>query len=269
MSDKKLETGIHELIDTLKNALQVRAVGLSGGERPLPEPGEGDVDLFVYCTEIPTSSQRAALFLPLNEKLQPLTVGCLEDGHWGQGDRCFIAGVETWLLYFTLAGACAELEDTLAGKHLERLDNYYYPIGRCAMWQTMRALYDPDGLLQAFKTRLKIYPGELAKAMVEHHLAALDDVEDLERAVQRKDVFFYHFAFDLALDHFLQTLFALNKTYFPSRKRSGEYIQRFEFKPVDCERRLQRAIALGGDADRLEEAYAVWQTLVRDLKQFE
>jgi hypothetical protein len=267
MCTNNIETGIDELVGAIKNASWVRAVGLSAGERPFPEPGQGDIDLFVYCSEIPDRSRRVEIISRLCERLDPVAAGSADGGHWGQADCCTIAGVETWILYFTAAEARAELNDILDGKYLWRVDNYYYPLGRCAMWKTIRVLYDPDGFLQAFKNRLKEYPAELAKAVINYHRAGLEDVEDLERAVTRKDVFFYHFALDLALDHFLQILFALNETYFPSRKRSEQYIQGFAIKPDDCEQRLQRVILRGGAANTLGESYAVWQDLVQDLKQ--
>ncbi|HSK86708.1 MAG TPA: DUF4037 domain-containing protein [Anaerolineales bacterium] len=204
--------------------------------------------------------------MSLQKEIEHVETGKLEGGHWGQGDCLLMAGVETWLLYFTVAEACAELEAILAGKYLGRLDSYYYPIGRCAMWRTMRSFYDPDGILKSFKQRLAEYPQSLRMAMIDHHLAALDDVEDLERAVGRRDVFFFHFALDLALDHFLQALFALNREYFPSRKRSEIYLRGFKIKPRDCEQRLQQVVTLGGNADTLEEAYKVWTALAHDLK---
>jgi hypothetical protein len=175
-------------------------------------------------------------------------------------------GVETWLLYFTVAEAHVELEAILHGQYLGRLATYYYPIGRCAMWKAMGVFYDPDGFLQSLKRRLEKYPHELAAAVLNHHLKALDDVEDLERAVHRQDVFFYHFALDLALDHFLQAVFALNKEYFPSRKRSESYVRRFKAKPVECEGRLSQVVALGGNAETLEESYRIWNILVSDLR---
>jgi len=154
----------------------------------------------------------------------------------------------------------------LSGQYLGRLDSYYYPIGRCAMWKAMRIFYDPDGFLQSFQQRLEEYPATLAQPVINHHLDALEDVEDLERAVGRKDVFFYHFALDLALDHFLQALFAMNREYFPSRKRSDIYLRGFKLKPSECEQRLQKVIAFGGNAKTLEESYEVWNSLVHDLK---
>ncbi|HSB01506.1 MAG TPA: DUF4037 domain-containing protein, partial [Anaerolineales bacterium] len=187
-------------------------------------------------------------------------------GHWGQGDCLSVAGIETWLLYFTVAEAYAELEAIRGGNYLGRLDSYYYPMGRCAMWKTMRAFYDPDGILQGFRECLAEYPPALRSAAISHHLQALEDVEDLERAVGRKDVFFFHFALDLALDHFLQALFALNEEYFPSRKRSETYLRGFKIKPSECEQRLRQVVVFGGNAETLEQAYEIWNDLVRDLK---
>jgi SAM-dependent methyltransferase len=261
---KDIETILNKLVTTLTHHHSVRAIGLSGGERPDPEPDEGDIDLFVYCTDIPTRDERREMLASLREA-QPVQIGKLEGGYWGQGDRLSIAGVETWLLYFTLAETRAELEAILAGQYMGRLDSYYYPIGRCAMWKGMRALFDPHDFLASLKKRLHEYPQELALAVIDHHVKALEDVEDLERAVQRKDLLFFHFALDLALDHFLQALFALNRQYFPSRKRSEAYFQDFKLKPAECEERLRQVLTLGGNAETLEQSYEIWDRLVQDL----
>ena len=264
-----VKTIIYELVEAVARHEAVRAIGSSGGARPFPEPGRlaaGDIDLFVYCTEIPAQDRRREALASLGESVRQVAIGRSESGHWGQGDSLLAAGVETWLMYFTLAEARAELEAVLAGQYLGRLDSYYYPIGRCAMWKAMRIFYDPDGVLRSFKARLEVYPEELARAVVAHHAEALGDVEDIERAVQRKDVLFYHFALDLALDHFLQAVFALNKEYFPSRKRSETYLQGFRVKPAGCEQRLRQMVALGGEAETLGRSYDIWRGLVRDLE---
>ncbi len=264
MSD--IETALDKLVHALVGHNSIRAIGSSAGGRPFPEPGAGDIDLFLYCADIPSVKERQGLLAALGVEAKPFEVGKLTGGHWGQGDCLSLAGVETWLLYFTIAEARAELEAVLGGRHLGRLDSYYYPIGRCAMWKAMRVLYDPDGILQSFKGCLAEYPPQLRSAVVRHHLEALDDAEDLERAVGRKDVFFFHFALDLALDHFLQALFALNEEYFPSRKRSEAYLHGFKLKPEECEQRLRQVIVFGGNAETLEQSYELWRSLVQDLK---
>jgi hypothetical protein len=264
MSNNMAST-IQDLVTMLAHHQAVRAIGLSGGERPLPQPGEGDIDIFLYCTDVPAKEERIEMLRSFREA-EHVEIGKLESGHWGQGDCLFIAGVETWLLYFTLTETRAELKAILDGGCLGRMDDYYYPIGRCAMWKEMRALLDPDGFLKSLKECLFEYPQTLALATIDHHMRTLEDVEDLERAVQRRDVFFFHFALDLALDHFLQAVFALNREYFPSRKRSESYLQGFHIKPEECEKRLHRIVAWGGNAETLEQSYEAWNYLVQDLK---
>lgn len=262
-----VETRLHKLVETISQHTLVRAIGLSGRERPFPEGGDGDLDLFVYCTEVPSAGQRQELLMPLQSELEAIEIGKLQGGHWGEGDCLHLAGIETWLLYFTLEDARLELEAVLSGKYPGRLDSYYYPIGRLAMWKMMRVLCDKDDFLDAIKRRIEIYPEKLAHVILNHHLRALADVEDLERAVQRGDIFFYHFALDLALDHFLQALFALNHEYFPSRKRSEDYLRSFKHKPADCEHRLKQVIQLGGQSETLRQSYSGWQVMVQDLTQ--
>ena len=263
----KIEDEVEAFVNVIKTDTSVRAIGLSSGDRPFPKAGAGDIDIFVYCTEIPTGTRRFETMSKFHGDINQISVGCLESVHWGKADRCMIAGVETWFLYFTIEEAQTELEDILNLKYPWRIDNYYYPLGRLAMWRTMRVLYDPDEIINSYKSRLKEYPAHLATAIINQHREALADVEDLERAVQREDILFFHFALDLALDHFLQILFALNQTYFPSRKRSDENIRVFHTKPINCEQRLHRVIALGGESKTMKEAFAEWRDLVRGLME--
>jgi hypothetical protein len=83
---KNIETALNQLVDALAGHKSVRAIGLSGGERPFPEPGEGDIDLFVYCTEILPKDQRGVTLMSLPEGFERVEIGKMESGHWGQGD---------------------------------------------------------------------------------------------------------------------------------------------------------------------------------------
>jgi len=116
----EIETSVSRLINALAGHNSICAIGMSGGERLLPEPGEGDIDLFVYCTEIPSIKERQEMLLPFHE-VEQVEVGKLTGGHWEQGDSLLIAGIETWLLYFTIAEACAELEAMLRCDYPGRL----------------------------------------------------------------------------------------------------------------------------------------------------
>ena len=194
-----------------------------------------------------------------------MEIEALDGGHFGHGDYLLLNGVDTWALYFTIAGAGEELDDILQGKYPDKVDNYFYPIGRCAMYQNMTPLYDPDGVIASFQKKVAEYPPRLALEIFQYHLEGLRDVEDLERAAARGDVLFYHFALDLALDHFLQALFALNQVFFPSRKRSFLFIRQFARKPVDCEARLTNIVAWGGRPETLAQSLRALGELSAEL----
>lgn len=236
----------------------VTAIGISGSLDSLPAAGESDIDAFVYCTEMPDAALRKGL------PMDGLHVEMFSGGPWGVGDFSRTCGVETFWMYFTEADAQRSLEETLAGMHPGRVGTYY-PIGRCATLLGMTALVDDAGFIAAMKAQLTPYPQALSDKLASHHLAALSDVEDLERGVLRQDVLFYHYALDEALDHFLQAIFAMNHVYFPSRKRSMEHISRFAKKPVDCGKRLLQVVRCGGDAELLAESYAHWRELTAEL----
>lgn len=255
-------------IDTLINKIsqipEVRSIGISGGEKPFPNPGEGDIDVFIYCDTIPLEQLRNCILKATD--IEDPKLNEFKGGHWGIGDFSRVEGVETWLMYFTKEETLSDLGSTLAGESPDKLDNYFYPIGRCEMLRNMWIRYDDGGFLGDLQKQLSVYPEGLADKLTEYHISELDDVEDLERAVKRKDVLFYHFALDIGIDHFLQALFAMNKTFFPSRKRSLQYIKEFTIKPLRCKNLLLKIVQLGSCADTLEESYRLWRNVTEELK---
>lgn len=258
---------IQLLINSISTMKEVQSVGISGGKNQLPKAGEGDIDVFVYCDVIPDFEKRQTTLSKLGEVLEESKINVFEKGHWGIGDFVLINGVETWLMYFTVNESLKEVESILNGDYPDKLDNYYYPIGRCAMLKDINVLYDKKDFLYSLKERLSKYPSKLSKILMQYHLDELEDTEDLERAVTRKDVLFYHFAMDIAIDHFLQALFALNKTYFPSRKRTLSFIKDFNIKPERCDEGLLEVIRLGACSEGINQSYELWSNMVNKLKK--
>lgn len=257
---------IDTLISNISEMSEVQSIGISGSKTPLPRAGEGDIDIFIYCDKIPNIEKRQGIINELGTQIQEGKVNIFEGGHWGIGDFVLINGIETWLMYFTVSETLTDVESILNGEYPDKLDNYYYPIGRCAMLKNINVLCDKGNFLVGLKKRLYEYPDKLRKILIQYHLDELDDTEDLERAVVRKDVLFYHFAMDIAIDHFLQALFAINKAYFPSRKRTLEFIENFKIKPEGCNEKLLEVIKLGCFSEGINQSFTLWSNMVNELK---
>jgi hypothetical protein len=247
---------------------EVQSIGISGSNTELPKAGEGDIDCFIYCDSIPDIEARKSAIDRLSDLLQEVSFNVFEGGHWGTGDLVHINGVETWLMYFSADETIRDTEAILNGDYPDRLDNYYYPVGRCAMLSNINILHDKNGFLRSLNDRLSEYPDKQAKVLIPYHLDFLADTEDLERAVSRKDVLFYHFALDIAIHHFLQALFAMNKTYFPSRKRTLELIKSFKVMPESCGERLLDIIRAGACPESIGRSYEAWVKLSKELKEY-
>ena len=260
-----IQTEFDTLLQTIMRLPALRAIGKTGGEA-LPSDGYSDIDLFLFCEQIPALEIRSVHYSLFPRSVTVAKFGSSEHPHWGLVDSILIGEQEVYLMYFTQSKFTASINAILRGERTEREENYFYPTGRLASIQGMHEFYDTEGYLADIKTRITVYPDALRGAILSRCLPKIDDEEDFMRAIRRKDVLFYHATLDLALDRFLQALFALNRVYFPSRKRSLEFIREFAIKPEDCEARLERVVALGASAETLMESYEAWQSLCRELE---
>ena len=121
------------LINYISEISEVQSIGITGSKISIPRAGEGDIDIFIYCDIIPNLEKRQDIINKMGDKIEESKIKIFEGGHWGIGDFVLINGIETWLMYFTVSEALTEVESILNGEYPDKLDNYYYPIGRCAM----------------------------------------------------------------------------------------------------------------------------------------
>ena len=233
----------------------VRALGKTGGSA-LPAGDESDIDIMIFCAGVPSQSERERLTGGKN---------VADDPHWGHVDFASFQGGEVCLMYHDMEAFSSYIEGVLRGDRLER-EGDFYPTGCISSLLGLHLYADKDGAIARMQENTRAMPDSLAQAMTRHHTGALHSTEDFRRAIERKDALFYHAALEYALDHFLQALFAVNRTWFPSRKRMLRYLQDFAVKPESCADRLLRAVELGARADTLAESYGVWKALEDELR---
>ncbi|MDD3242700.1 MAG: DUF4037 domain-containing protein [Eubacteriales bacterium] len=256
---------IQKLCDAVLGMAGVTALAISGGSPAVPPPNGGDMDWFVYGSAVPPLEARHAAYAAAADAWDSVQMKVCEACAWGTGDIFKVDGVDVMFMYFTYDEVLADLESCLSGKRLQP-EGAYYPIGRCATLQGLWIARDTQGFLAKLKERLKVYPPELKEAMLAAHLPGVWDDEDFARAAARQDVLFYHQVLERALDHFLQALFACNEVYFPSRKRSPEWLAKFSKKPERCEERLLEIIRLSASGETVAQSCAQWRELTRELQ---
>lgn len=256
---------IARLFDEVSKIKVIHAIGQTGDISFVPKAGEADIDIFVFGDIVPSYEERKVVYDKNSDLFEECYMNVCENGVWGTGDVFKIDGVETMLMYFNIEETLCYIDDILNGKHLDSIKGFY-PIGRCATLKNINIIYDELEILASLKEKLSIYPNELKEEMVAFHIRKINDEEDFGRALLRKDVLFYHQVLEVSIDHYLQALYAINKTYFPSRKRTKKYIDYFTIKPENCYERLLKVIRFGSDPDNIEKSYNEWCALVGDLK---
>ncbi|WP_455615131.1 DUF4037 domain-containing protein [Eisenbergiella sp.] len=255
------------LVHAVSTMKSVEAIGQTGNMTEIPVPGHGDFDLFVLCGEVPAFEERQRCYAGQRQLYTECSMEvCREDIHWGTGDILLVDGVETMFMYFTVDGMKAYLEAVASGERLEP-EGEFYPLGRLATMYSIHILYDRNGIMKEIQESLKKYPGQLRQKIMKTHSPAIWDGESIDRAIMRGDVIFNHRVFQASLDHYMQTLYALNCIYFPSWKRTEQYIASFKVKPENCYERIREAVRLSAEPETIEACYEVWRKLVDELEK--
>lgn len=169
-------------------------------------------------------------------------------------------------MYFSITDMQEYIEEILAGKHLEK-EGSFYPIGRLASIETINILLEKNNAWTNIVNKVRTYPQDLFDKWYSSEVWKIINEEDLGRAGLRHEVLFYHQVVEEFLDHFLQALYAKNRRYFPSRKRTESAIASFEIKPQDCYERLLKIVNLGSNENTIDDSIEEMQKLFEELKE--
>lgn len=253
------------LVREISKCEAVKGIAQTGDINATLVPGQSDIDLFVLCTNIPSLEERKRMYSMFSNQYTKCTLNVCNGGMWGYGDILLIGGIEIMPMYYTIEEMESYLNEILQGKHL-RVIGGFYPTGRLSSVETINILYEEGSTWSDLKEMVKRKPAVLFKKLYQHHIIRVLNDEDLGRVILRKEVLFYHQVLERSLDHLLQALFALNRTYFPSRKRMEEYIHRFENKPIDCYERLIKIIEMAASGETMVESVRDLRELTREIQ---
>jgi predicted nucleotidyltransferase len=244
------------IAEVLVEEIAPRSVLLTGSTATGEADFYSDLDLIVYCGELPTEERIDAVIERLGGDDRKLIYPRTEDEH---GEAFELGRLQCQLAFVTFRCADAEVERVLGGEELESplqkaVDGILDGI----------PLHGPE-LIERWRERAADYPDSLRRAMIERHWRFFP-LWYVDRQVAERDALLWrqeilvNAAFDL-----LAVLAALNRLYFTrfQLKRMRKLVGRMRLAPPDLADRLERLVADGEGAVReLERLVAETQALV-------
>lgn len=258
---KRFSTLLQKLIQALSSCEEVLAIGQTGQADKILLPGD-DIDWFVLCRRVLPYEDRLALYQSLG--FTNIQMQVASGGLWGYGDILSLGDDITLMpMYFTKEEMQDYTEQVLKGQHLNKAGGFY-PVGRLSSIENIQICWEREEAWSALVARVREKPPAFFKAWFMAQSREILSLEDLDRLHKHREVFFAHQVMEDALDHLLQALFALNFTYFPSRKRTEKFLSSFSVLPNDCLARLKRMMQAATFEETVPEAAEILRALASE-----
>ena len=251
------------LVRALSDDPRILGIGQTGSPDAALIPGRSDIDLFVLCSEVPPEDERRALYAQLGDGFD-LHMSVCNGGRWGYGDILVAGGVDVMPMYFPLSEMRDYLTRLLSGEGLDK-EGRFYPVGRLASVSTIHVLHEKARAWSELRDLVNEKPDAFFRAWYAREICQVLDEEDLGRCEVRREVLFFHQVLENALDHLLQALYAVNRCYFPSRKRTLTALDAFRLLPDDCAGRLLRLVQDGACEETMDRAMTDLRQLTAEV----
>ena len=243
--------------DVVVEEVAPRSVLLTGSAATGEADFYSDIDLIVYCDELPAEEPIGTVTERLGGRDRRDIYPRSEDEH---GESFELSRIQCQLAFVTVRCADGEVERVLAGEELES------PLQKAVEGIVDGIpLHGPE-LIERWRERVAAYPDSLRRAMIERHWRFFP-LWYVERQIAVRDTFLWRkqilveAAFDL-----LAVLAALNRLYFTrfQLKRMRKLVGRMRLAPPDLANRIERLLELDGEAaaHELERLVAETQALV-------
>ncbi len=272
-----VEALLTEIVSRLEAVDGVEAIVLGGSRARGTHTSASDIDIGIYY-----DPQRPLDLHPLNNIATELDDGhraelLTEIGGWGPwingGGWLRIQNIPVDFLYRDLA----RVAEVLAACRAGQIDVVYQPghphcftsaiyLGEVAVCQS---LWDPRGTLAQLKAQTSPYPPALKAALIQRFGWEADfSIKTAEKSIKRGDVTYAAGCCFRAVACVLQTLFALNETYWLNEKGALALAATFPLCPSDLQTRVEAGFTnLSAAPDALAAAIARFEEIVRDTEK--
>lgn len=226
--ETKMQEKIRALVELVRQTAEGRcAVALAGAHAKGTADEKSDIDIFLYAERAkPLEVRRRILSAAADPGTTPYLDPDFESTPWGGGMDFRFGGTPVEVVGRTLAMTDRRLREGLAGKFeiipATWTSNGYYTFIHLCELSFVQPVYDPDGILAAYKAQITPYPPALRRAIANTFFGRactwLENFHYLS-AIEREDIWFcgpivMHTVLDMA-----QVVFALDAVWFTGDKK--------------------------------------------------
>jgi len=244
------EAVIETLVRELRQVSGVAAIVLGGSRARGTHTTHSDVDLELYYRRdrTPDLARLGAIAMAADDAHRPdLLTGIGGWGPWIDGGGWLtVQGVPVDLLYRDLGKVTAVMAECAAGGP-QIVYQPGYPHGfSTAIYMAevalCRVLWDSTGAIAALKRATTPYPAALRLALIRQFFWEVDfSLNVATKAIARRDVSYVAGCCFRAVSCLMQTLFALNETYWMNEKGAVALASRFPLTPERLSERIDAA----------------------------
>ena len=211
---------LKEFIEEANKSNDIDAIVLSGSKTSLINDEMSDYDIYVY------SKERVNIETRKNFAIKYASYYELGNDYFEHGDELIIENICFDFMYRDLSFAKNEINYIWenCNSKIGYTTAFLYNI------KNSKILYDKDFKFKSLQDELnKEYPNKLKENIINKNLAVMKDkkcssfLEQLEKAIKRKDIVSVNHRITAILSSYFDILFALNKELHPGEKKLVKY----------------------------------------------
>ena len=265
-----MEMTLQRIVEWCKQRDEVQAVALIGSAASGTEEPPGDWDLTAFCKDLsqyPPAPERQAMWASWLSRFGTSEIRCTGGG----ADRFVVDDRAVGLDVTLISDVEGRLDQVLSEADVSRTKDSWFimcecPEAICRDIRTCRSLWDPERLIQRWRTRVADYPEQFKLNVFWWVLLwARVRLHEMRRAVEISDIPLFHMALSDLCFCLFRVLFAVNEEYFNGPKRAFRTAHGFRLTPEgwlpELESVLSAAVTVAALSQLLDRSKRLTQAL--------
>ncbi|MCL2361070.1 MAG: DUF4037 domain-containing protein [Defluviitaleaceae bacterium] len=267
---------INEIIEMYKKmSIGPCAIALAGAHAKGVSDEHSDLDYYLLVDEVLPYEELQALLLTVADKDAPwyITPDFDMTVYGGVIDFRY-KGTPVETTVHTVARVKQRVEESLEGRfeifpEIWTIGGYYTYVYLSEL-DFIKPIWDPDGVLAAYKEQIKVYPEKLRKSIIECFMDRagiwLDNFH-YESAIARKDFIYTGPIVIQTVLNMAQVIFAINKVYFTGDKKIGAALEKLPYCPALLLENLESLFSAPADVEILQKQRLILRQVRDELQR--